>query len=97
VDLAAASEGWFPAQATLVVGGVSVEPDRFLSDPLGTMEGVLAGTTSQTDILYALPSGTDLSTVTTAEGRLVGGAPFDAGTFEDVGEELDMTFSWQPE
>lgn len=89
---------WYPDQGTLVLGGISLEPDLFfLSDNLIGQEGLLAGTTSQGDIFYILPEGTDVAGISTAEVRLKGSAPFDAESFESVGAELDVTFAWAPE
>lgn len=87
---------WYPTQATLVVGGVSLEANLFLSDSLTSAQGeILAGTSAQADVFYEAPNAA--SEFVSGEARLKGSAPYEAESFDTLGEDLDVTFAWQPE
>jgi hypothetical protein len=78
----------------LEVAGTSLSPHAWVGSWLPELP---PRTSSQAMLVYALPEDISADAVMSGEGRLEGGVASARDTGEKVGDELNLTFAWQPE
>lgn len=87
---------WFTHAGLEVAGVGSLDADAWNGTWLPG-DGLPSGTTSIADLVYTPPEEVTIEDLSSGEGRLEAGVPYDIETGTRLGDQLDLTFAWQPE